>query len=63
MSEHAFIVVIRKDNKSAEVEIYDGASETPEPPIAQGSGATWRGALGEALSQIELPKEDKDESK
>jgi hypothetical protein len=37
------------------VKIYDGAQELDiDKPLAEGVGSHWRGAMGEALEQINI---------
>lgn len=59
MKTHALLVIIETDDKQSLVSIYDGTQELDKDnPMAKGTARHWRGALGEALSQIDLPSED-----
>lgn len=56
MTTHALLVVIETGDNQATVNIYDGTQELDtNNPMAKGNARHWRGALGEALSQIDLP--------
>lgn len=59
MTTHALLVVIETGDNQATVNIYDGTQELDtNNPMAKGNARHWRGALGEALSQIDLPSEN-----
>jgi hypothetical protein len=63
MKEYAFLVIVQASEKNSEVKIYDGTQELDvENPIAKGAGATWRGALGVALEQIDIKTGEENES-
>lgn len=53
--QSAFLVIVEWTKSKSTVKIYDGAQELDiDNPIAQGVGSHWRGAMGEALEQINL---------
>jgi hypothetical protein len=53
--QSAFLVIVEWTKTKSTVKIYDGAQELDiDKPLAQGKGTHWRGAMGEALEQIEL---------
>lgn len=56
--EYVLIVAIATDGKNASVAIHDGEAEPTALPLAEGDGRTWREALGECLSKIDLPAKD-----
>ena len=63
MTTHALLVVIETGDNQATVSIYDGTQELDrDNPMAKGNARHWRGALGEALSQVDLPEKEADET-
>jgi hypothetical protein len=51
----AFLVVIEWTKAKSTVKIYDGAQELDiDKPLSQGVASHWRGAMGEALEQINI---------
>jgi hypothetical protein len=55
IKQNAFLVIVETSTKSSSVKIYDGTQDLDiENPLATGAGATWRGALGVALDQIDI---------
>ena len=59
-NEYVLIVAIATDGKNASVAIHDGESDPTALPLAEASGRTWREALGECLSKIDLPAKGDD---
>ena len=53
-AQFVFTVVIAPESTWFNVELWDFAGTEPKQ-LATGGGSNWRGALGEALSKIELP--------
>ena len=53
--QSAFLVVVEWTKTRSTVKIYDGAQELDiDTPLAQGVASQWRGAIGQALEQINL---------
>jgi hypothetical protein len=53
-AQFVFTVVIAPESTWFDVELWDFAGSEPKQ-LSTGNGSNWRGALGEALSKIELP--------
>lgn len=61
--QSAFLVIVEWTKTKSTVKIYDGAQELNiDKPLAQGVASHWRGAMGEALEQIELKTGEESES-
>jgi hypothetical protein len=61
--QSAFLVIVEYTKAKSTVKIYDGAQELDiDKPLAQGVASHWRGAIGEALEQIELKTGEDNES-
>ncbi len=61
--QSAFLVIVEYTKSKSTVKIYDGAQELDiDKPLAQGVGSHWRGAIGEALEQIEIKTGEDNES-
>jgi hypothetical protein len=57
----AFLVIVEWTKSKSTVKIYDGAQDLDiDKPMAQGIGSHWRGAIGEALEQIDLKTGEQD---
>ena len=57
----AFLVIVEWTKSKSTVKIYDGAQDLDiDKPMAQGVGSHWRGAIGEALEQIDLKTGEQD---
>ncbi len=53
--QSAFLVIVEWTKSKSTVKIYDGAQELDiDKPLAEGVGSHWRGAMGEALEQINI---------
>ena len=59
-NEYVLIVAIATDGKNASVAIHDGEADPTALPLAEANGRTWREALGECLSKIDLPAKGDD---
>lgn len=64
VTRSAFLLVIESTKGKSTAKIYDGARELDiDNPMAQGVASHWRGAIGQALEQIEIKTgENNDES-
>ena len=61
--QSAFLVIVEYTKTKSKVKIYDGAQELDiDKPLAEGVGSHWRGAIGEALEQIEIKTGEDNES-
>lgn len=59
----AFLVIVEWTKTKSTVKIYDGAQELDiDEPLAQGVASHWRGAIGQALEQIDLKTGAENES-
>lgn len=59
----AFLVIVEWEKTKSTVKIYDGAQELDiDKPLAEGVASHWRGAMGEALEQIEIKTGEESES-
>ena len=55
VTRSAFLLVIESTKGKSTAKIYDGARELDiDNPMAQGVASHWRGAIGQALEQIEI---------
>ena len=62
--QSAFLVIVEWTKAKSKVRIYDGAQELDiNNPLAEGVAPHWRGAIGQALEQIELKTGEDNESK
>lgn len=64
VTRSAFLLVIESTKGKSTAKIYDGARELDiDNPMAQGVASHWRGAIGQALEQIDIKTgENNDES-
>jgi hypothetical protein len=61
--QSAFLVIVEWTKTKSKVKIYDGAQELDiDKPLAEGVASHWRGAIGQALEQIELKTGEENES-
>ena len=61
MAQFVFTVAVARTGKQYDVELWDFAGSEPKQ-LSTGSGSNWRGALGEALSKIELPTDKQEKT-
>jgi len=55
ITRSAFLLVIESTKGKSTAKIYDGARELDiDNPMAQGVASHWRGAIGQALEQIDI---------
>ncbi len=55
VTRSAFLLVIESTKGKSTAKIYDGARELDiDNPMAQGVASHWRGAIGQALEQIDI---------
>ena len=55
ITRSAFLLIIESTKGKSTVKIYDGARELDiDNPMAQGVASHWRGAIGQALEQIDI---------
>lgn len=55
ITRSAFLLVIESTKSKSTAKIYDGARELDiDNPMAQGVASHWRGAIGQALEQIDI---------
>lgn len=61
--QSAFLVIVDWTKGKSTVKIYDGAQELNiDKPIATGVASHWRGAIGQALEQIDIKTGEVNES-
>jgi hypothetical protein len=61
--QSAFLVIVEYTKAKSTVKIYDGAQELDiDKPLAEGVASHWRGAIGQALEQIEIKTGEDNES-
>lgn len=60
--QSAFLVVVEWTKTKSTVKIFDGAQELDiDKPLAEGVASHWRGAIGQALEQINIQTGEEDE--
>lgn len=61
--QSAFLVIVEYTKTKSTVKIYDGAQELDiDKPLAEGVASHWRGAIGQALEQIDITTGEDNES-